>query len=599
MVSQADRRHAGSIFSAVAGGARLRLRPAKDRCSFKKEIESYRQRLDSEITICELNTGSGNLEPELCQKDDEGICKSDKLEPEADRAKQPETSALQKEVRRLRLDLDVKDREIRAFRQNSDPRFDVNGVSSENESEMENLRTQVKTLTRQLVAGSVPLQGAERELRRKEAEISALRADIVVMKQQLVDNSNDKDREVSALKSEIDALRRQPGAKTSKTGPGEATQRELRRKEAEILALRNNNSELKQQLTDNSKSKEQEISALKSEIHALRQELGARSPPVHAEKRLCQRKNEKPVLQADVAPAKQHMCDVHLVSPLGHAAPTASEQAGVDLVWKFDASDDLRFPLWSSETSLAKVARVRVRLAAGNAGPVADGDPPARRSSAVESAEKKRAAEEKCSVEVWAEGDGESGPCELAYCRGMVRPRQWSVRILWVGRSSSREAHPDVRGVRGLLTPPEENHGPNSSPTQHTVAEAMIGLVASVSRRLGAIDVELQALDNGTGKLVRYYKRLGFEKRPKTEGAMPWMEAPIQSVALFAPTSWVRNLPPACGEFDVAQWFKGMQEQHSVGHSSSGRDRFKTPRDRHPQQAKAEAVLPWRRVRGA
>lgn len=291
--------------------------------------------------------------------------------------------------------------------------------------------------------------------------------------------------------------------------------------------------------------------------------------------------------------------DLPLMPPAEDTAPPAPEQDGPDTLWELDASCDPGSPIWSSQTSRAKVARIYVRLAIGNAAPVADGVPPRRQLDEMERAERRKcgAAEaQRCSVEAWAEGKDESGRCELAYCRGMVRPRNWSVRLLWIGRSSSREAHPTVRGVRGIPAghPADEHGDPNDlrSAVERTVAEALMGLVAAVARRLGAIDVELQALDNGSGKLVRHYMKLGFERRPKTKGEMPWMEAPIQAVALLAPNHWVQNFPPVCGTFDVGHWFKREHERLAAEAASSGRERLRSS----ARRVKAEICSPRRRT---
>jgi len=148
----------------------------------------------------------------------------------------------------------------------------------------------------------------------------------------------------------------------------------------------------------------------------------------------------------------------------------------------------------------------------------------------------------KCSIEVWAEEAFSDEVLELAYCRGMLCPRESRVIVLWLGRSNARNVHPRARGRRSIA----------SGDTEYTVAEALFGLVAAIAQNFKVSIVELQAKDNGSGKLVDLYLRLGFSKRPQPPGEILWMEAPVEHVAQIAPTRFVDGLVP--DSFDGRAW---------------------------------------------
>lgn len=162
----------------------------------------------------------------------------------------------------------------------------------------------------------------------------------------------------------------------------------------------------------------------------------------------------------------------------------------------------------------------------------------------------------KCSVEVWAEEDYGDERVELAYCRGMVCPRESRAVVLWLGRSDTRPVHQRARGRRCVQADAQNNKA--NSP-EYTLAEALFGLVAAIASLFRVAILELQAKDNGSGKLIDFYLRLGFSKRPQAHGEILWMEAPIEVASRTAPSHWLAALVPA--SFDACTWMQGVLEK--------------------------------------
>lgn len=162
----------------------------------------------------------------------------------------------------------------------------------------------------------------------------------------------------------------------------------------------------------------------------------------------------------------------------------------------------------------------------------------------------------KCSIEVWIEGCG----VELAYCRGMVCMRDKKLRILWLGRSEERHVHQRVKGCRTVAGPGAGITDIKDRPTQphelRTVSEAVFGMVVAIAELLGTVHVELQALDNGSGKLLQLYERIAFSKQVENlPGVPPWMEAAAPAVAALAPAEWLELLLPS--SFVLLGWAEG------------------------------------------
>jgi len=156
------------------------------------------------------------------------------------------------------------------------------------------------------------------------------------------------------------------------------------------------------------------------------------------------------------------------------------------------------------------------------------------------------------SIEVWADDLYD----ELAYCRGVLHPTQGRVRILWLGRSGEQPVTKRLRGKR-TVTGPGAGMRPEAErpkpPERRTLAEAIFGLVVAIAEVLGARNVELQPLDDGSGKLVRYYHGLGFELAEEQQSGLCWMEAMVETVSCLAPTEWLEGLVPA--SLDLPSWF--------------------------------------------
>eukprot|EP00927_Polykrikos_kofoidii_P073627 TRINITY_DN69647_c0_g1_i1.p1 TRINITY_DN69647_c0_g1~~TRINITY_DN69647_c0_g1_i1.p1 ORF type:complete len:776 (-),score=91.63 TRINITY_DN69647_c0_g1_i1:130-2190(-) len=159
----------------------------------------------------------------------------------------------------------------------------------------------------------------------------------------------------------------------------------------------------------------------------------------------------------------------------------------------------------------------------------------------------------------------------------MVNVAEGRLRILWIGRRRECPVHPSVRGVRcvtgegvcdvGLAEHLEGVSGKKTSeapkdvgappPLQtkgRTVAEAMLGMVAAIGFLFGATVLELQAMDNGSGKLVAMYQRLGLHICRSEVGEAVWMQAPSRWCSRLAPLRWLEALKP--DDFNCQDWVR-------------------------------------------
>mmetsp|Transcript_21807 Transcript_21807/g.40599 ORF Transcript_21807/g.40599 Transcript_21807/m.40599 type:complete len:579 (+) Transcript_21807:48-1784(+) len=155
-----------------------------------------------------------------------------------------------------------------------------------------------------------------------------------------------------------------------------------------------------------------------------------------------------------------------------------------------------------------------------------------------------------CRVEVKAY-DEEIG--ELASCQGVCRLGHPIAKVNWLGRSSARPAHESVRGLPCIDV--------EGSELKRSVAQVVFGLFAGIAIRLGATALDLVADDDGSGRLVKYYSRLGFEKGVQVEGAVWNMRGPIAVIAELAPPSWLEGLMPPT--FDALKWFCSFMKASS------------------------------------
>lgn len=104
--------------------------------------------------------------------------------------------------------------------------------------------------------------------------------------------------------------------------------------------------------------------------------------------------------------------------------------------------------------------------------------------------------------------------------------------------------------------PPKETRA--SAPNERcTVAVAMLGSIAALGCWFGLAALELQALEDKTGHLAQYLRRLGFvesllqsssvvKTRPASgDSRRPWLEMPCSEVTRrYCPLAWREQLPP-------------------------------------------------------
>lgn len=159
-----------------------------------------------------------------------------------------------------------------------------------------------------------------------------------------------------------------------------------------------------------------------------------------------------------------------------------------------------------------------------------------------------------CIIEVCAEGfRGEN----LVRCSGSLVPRYSRVHINWLGRTGAVPSDPNFEnaGKVGLElgckqtastasqdTGEDKNAGANR---KRTIAQGVLATVAGIARLFGMVGVELDAEDNGSGKLVRHYTELGFRVTQAIKSFDVQMQAPMSKVMQHAPAEWLAGLVPA------------------------------------------------------
>lgn len=142
---------------------------------------------------------------------------------------------------------------------------------------------------------------------------------------------------------------------------------------------------------------------------------------------------------------------------------------------------------------------------------------------------------------------GEAQCMELASCRVMLCCRgQRRGVVQWLGRAGNKPVHESVRGLRCVTL------GASQSQERCTVSEALLGLSATVLQRFEVSSLELEAMDNGSGRLEEYYQRFGFEvtsRKARCRGlcqgpqeTFAKMEASTVCVAAKSPDSWRQSL---------------------------------------------------------
>jgi len=161
------------------------------------------------------------------------------------------------------------------------------------------------------------------------------------------------------------------------------------------------------------------------------------------------------------------------------------------------------------------------------------------------------------SIEVWAVGVQLE---ELVYCHAKVMARvPCLAEVEWLGRSSHRPAAKCIRGLRCVAAPDSGAQGELSETNSMTVAEALFGLIAALLCLFKVSMIELEVMDNGSGRLGNFYANLGFLPvlRSSWETGKPrkslWMAAPAVSVAKkCGPAAWMKSLVPV--QFDPMVW---------------------------------------------
>jgi len=167
----------------------------------------------------------------------------------------------------------------------------------------------------------------------------------------------------------------------------------------------------------------------------------------------------------------------------------------------------------------------------------------------------------RCQIEVWAEGKLllPSDGSELSFCRGFVDLNEPTAFVEWLGRRGGKPAHESVRGV-GCF--PNEQAGEGDP---RTVPQTCLGLFAALAQLFGASRLELEPQDNGSGRLIQYYRAMGLEvAKLSSKLKVISMNGPIEGVAALAPSSWLPQLKPP--DFDVGNWFmKRARITHTGG----------------------------------
>ena len=166
-------------------------------------------------------------------------------------------------------------------------------------------------------------------------------------------------------------------------------------------------------------------------------------------------------------------------------------------------------------------------------------------------------------IDIWLESE-EHG--ELAFCRGhLVRHVEASVgKILWLGRTSSRSVHEAVKGCKtvtatGMKAAPAPDAKGKPQRPKLTVAEALFGLQAAMLRTFGATSLSLQAMDNGSQRLIQLYERLGFVRQEGPADSICWMDAAVDVISELAPLGWMEDLVPK--GFDAQAWLASVTRE--------------------------------------
>jgi len=141
---------------------------------------------------------------------------------------------------------------------------------------------------------------------------------------------------------------------------------------------------------------------------------------------------------------------------------------------------------------------------------------------------------------------------ELACARGALRVRPGALRVIWLGRSGAQPVHPSVAGQARLPTK-----------TQHqgvTPAAALLGAMGVLALAFACPTAEIVACDDGSGRLLQYLQRLGFDRASEEPDAAAAGTGEPVAVSMRAtcsalvegccPPEWVPELP-AAGQYSM------------------------------------------------
>lgn len=148
-----------------------------------------------------------------------------------------------------------------------------------------------------------------------------------------------------------------------------------------------------------------------------------------------------------------------------------------------------------------------------------------------------------CTIEAWAD-DEDPDADKLAYVHATINQSTSSVWVHWL---TKRKAQEKRRAQDGCSDCPCENR-------PRTVAQSILGLTAAIGDLLGMVVMELEAEDNGSGKLIQYYSDVGFNISTALKGENVTMKAPIRKIASLMPQAWLPRMVPT--DFDALVWIQ-------------------------------------------
>jgi hypothetical protein len=150
----------------------------------------------------------------------------------------------------------------------------------------------------------------------------------------------------------------------------------------------------------------------------------------------------------------------------------------------------------------------------------------------------------KITLECSLRESGSEDAADLATARGSVVLKLRKLRVLWVGRSSSRSVDSSVKGKRiyEAAVPSLESESGHPQ-TRVTAAIALLGVLGVLGRWFDAETVDMLALNDTDRRLSKYFQRFGFEVAVKDSDPAQ-LEASCLKLARWCPCDWSPHLPP-------------------------------------------------------